>query len=123
MRSSRFSCGATLLLAFFGCGVAVHGQVGVPVRVTFLDVGQADAILVRSPEGQTALVDAGRGEPLRTLRELEVEQIDLLVATHPHADHIGGMAGVINSIPVRFYMDNGQPHTTAKAYEATELPE
>ena len=47
------------------------------------------------------------------LKELGVEEIDLLVATHPHADHIGGMADVINSIPVRFYMDNGQPHTTA----------
>jgi len=47
------------------------------------------------------------------LKELGVEEIDLLVATHPHADHIGGMVDVINSIPVRFYMDNGQPHTTA----------
>jgi beta-lactamase superfamily II metal-dependent hydrolase len=76
-------------------------------------VGQADAILIRSPEGQTALVDAGRSSPVPALKELGVEQIDLLVATHPHADHIGGMADVINSIPVRFYMDNGQPHTTA----------
>ena len=113
MRSSRFLWCATLLAAFLGCGIAPQSQVGEPIRVTFLDVGQADAILIRSPEGQIALVDAGRGLRLQTLSELGVEQIDLLVATHPHADHIGGMAGVINSIPVRFYMDNGQPHTTA----------
>jgi len=113
MRSSRFLWCATLLLVFPGYGVASQGQSGEPIRVTFIDVGQADAILIRSPEGQIALVDAGRGEPLRSLGELGVEKIDLLVATHPHADHIGGMAGVINSIPVRFYMDNGQPHTTA----------
>jgi beta-lactamase superfamily II metal-dependent hydrolase len=42
-----------------------------------------------------------------------VEQVDLLVASHPHADHIGGMLDVLNAMPVRFFMDNGQPHTTA----------
>jgi len=83
------------------------------LRVTFLDVGQGDAVLLRAPEGQTALIDAGRGDIVPLLREMGVERIDLLVATHPHADHIGGMAGVIESIPVRFFMDNGEPHTTA----------
>ncbi len=82
------------------------------LRVTFLDVGQGDAVLIQAPEGQTALVDAGRGNIVPFLREVGVERIDLLVATHPHADHIGGMAAVIESMPVRFYMDNGQPHTT-----------
>lgn len=83
------------------------------LRITFLDVGQGDAVLLQAPEGQTALVDAGRGDIVPLLREMRVERIDLLVATHPHADHIGGMAGVIRSMPVRFYMDNGQAHTTA----------
>ncbi len=83
------------------------------LRVTFLDVGQGDAVLLQAPEGQTALVDAGRSNVVPLLREMGVEQIDLLVATHPHADHIGGMAGVIQAMPVRFYMDNGQAHSTA----------
>ena len=83
------------------------------LRVTFLDVGQGDAVLVQAPEGQTALIDAGRGDIVPLLREIGVTQIDLMVATHPHADHIGGMARVIESIPVRFFMDNGDPHTTA----------
>ena len=83
------------------------------LRVTFLDVGQGDAVLVQAPEGQTALIDAGRGDIVPLLREMGVSQIDLMVATHPHADHIGGMARVIESIPVRFFMDNGEPHTTA----------
>ena len=82
------------------------------LRITFLDVGQGDAVLLQAPEGQTALVDAGPGNVVPLLRGLGVERIDLLVATHPHADHIGGMAGVIESLPVRFYMDNGDPHTT-----------
>ena len=83
------------------------------LRITFLDVGQADAVLIQAPGGEVVLVDAGRGDITRTLRQFGVARIDLLVATHPHADHIGGMAGVIGSFPVRFYMDNGQPHTTA----------
>ena len=83
------------------------------LRVTFLDVGQGDAVVLQAPEGQTALVDAGRSNVVPLLREMGVERIDLLVATHPHADHIGGMAGVIQAMPVRFYMDNGQAHSTA----------
>ena len=79
---------ATLLLVASACGATALGPIDESVRVTFLDVGQADAILIRSSEGQTALVDAGRSSPVPALKELGVEQIDLLVATHPHADHI-----------------------------------
>lgn len=82
------------------------------LRIIFLDVGQGDAVLIQAPEGQTALVDAGPRDVVPLLRELGVERIDLLVATHPHTDHIGGMAGVIEALPVRFYMDNGDTHTT-----------
>ena len=82
------------------------------LRITFLDVGQADAVLIQTPDGRTALIDAGRGDIVPLLERFGVSEIDLLVATHPHADHIGGMAGVIAAFPVRFYMDNGEPHTT-----------
>ena len=113
MRFSRVFCSGILLVAFMGCGVTAPAQVGESIRITFLDVGQGDAVLIRSPEGQTALVDAGWSSPVTSLRALDVDELDLLVATHPHADHIGGMVDVINSIPVHFYMDNGQTHTTA----------
>lgn len=83
------------------------------LRVTFLDVGQGDAVLLQAPEGQTALVDAGPEDVVPLLREMGVQRIDLLVASHPHADHIGGMARVIEAMPVRFYMDNGDTHGTA----------
>ena len=89
------------------------GEHAGAVEITFLDIGQGDAVLVRSPEGRTALIDAGGGDPVEQLDALGVERIDLLVATHPHADHIGGMEEVLAAYPVRFYMDNGQPHTTA----------
>jgi len=108
---------ALLLLALPATSCAQAEQpapatAGPSVQVTFLDVGQGDAVLVRSPEGQTALIDAGDRAPLEALRAMGVDRIDLLVATHPHADHIGGMEEVLAHFPVRFYMDNGQPHTT-----------
>jgi competence protein ComEC len=117
MLLSRPVSRALLAALLFGTAAACTAQ-DAPgdepyVQITFLDVGQADAVVIRSPEGQTALIDAGRGNPLEVLREMGIEEIDLLVATHPHADHIGGMESVLNAIPVRFYMDNGQPHTTA----------
>jgi len=83
------------------------------IQITFLDVGQADAIVIRAPGGQTALIDAGRSDPSELLRQMGITEIDLVIATHPHADHIGGMADLLNAMPVRFYMDNGQAHTTA----------
>jgi beta-lactamase superfamily II metal-dependent hydrolase len=91
----------------------VAGVVAPAVEITFLDVGQGDAVLVRAPDGRTALIDAGTDAPLDALRASGVDRIDLLVATHPHADHIGGMRDVLSALPVRFYMDNGQAHTTA----------
>jgi beta-lactamase superfamily II metal-dependent hydrolase len=55
---------------------------------------------------------------LAQLRALGVDTIDLLVASHNHADHIGGMTAVLGGTVVRFYLDNGVPHTTA-TYQRT----
>ncbi len=78
------------------------------VEIIFLDVGQGDAVLIRTPGGSTLLVDAGRGSGIvETLQEYGVESIDLLVGSHADADHIGGMDDVIRSFPVQTYVDNG----------------
>jgi beta-lactamase superfamily II metal-dependent hydrolase len=83
-------------------------------RIIFLDVGQGDATLILSPEGRVALVDAGPSDVdlVSQLRRHGVDTVDVAIATHPHADHIGGMAAVFSELPVRHYMDNGVPHTT-----------
>ena len=87
------------------------------LRVTFLDVGQGDAVLIQAPGNKTALVDAGRGSAAASeLRRLGVREIDLLVATHAHADHIGGMDEVLEQYHVRNFMDNGLSYTT-QTYE------
>ncbi len=82
-------------------------------QLIFLDVGQGDAIVLRSPEGKVTLIDAGPGSVVPMLQGLGLDTIDLAIATHPHADHIGGMQEVLRSVPVRAFMDNGIPHTTA----------
>lgn len=77
------------------------------VEITVLDVGQGDAIIVRGPDGTTVMVDAGRESPLRALSRLGVDSIALLVATHPHADHIGGVDAVLTARPVGTFIDAG----------------
>lgn len=88
------------------------------LRVDMLDVGQGDAILVRTPANKVVLIDAGDGEVSvpGLLAAEKVDHIDLLVATHSHADHIGGMAVVVKALPVKLFTDSGIPHTT-QTYE------
>jgi beta-lactamase superfamily II metal-dependent hydrolase len=93
---------------------AAAAQTPGRVEILFLDVGQGDAIVVRSPDGTVALVDAGPdGTVVDLLRRHGILGIDIAIATHAHADHIGGMEQVIQSLPIRYYTDNGIPHTNA----------
>ena len=66
---------------------------GKELRVHVLDVGQADSILIVAPSGKTVLVDAGEpGDGKRILEAMKrhgADHIDVFVATHAHADHIG----------------------------------
>jgi competence protein ComEC len=90
---------------------------GGQVTVDMLDVGQGDAILIRT-EGFTALIDAGPRDAntVQQLRALGVQSLDLVFATHPHADHIGRMPQILLEFDVGIYIDNGMTHTT-KNYE------
>jgi beta-lactamase superfamily II metal-dependent hydrolase len=91
-------------------------QDSAQVELVFLDVGQGDAVLVRSPEGRTVLIDAGPRDIVPQLKALGLTTIDVVIASHPHADHIGGMQRVLRAFPVRYYMDDGATHTT-QTYE------
>jgi competence protein ComEC len=110
------SNGLTRLLALL-CAllIAIPAQAG-QLLVDIIDAGQGDAILLRSPDGKTVLIDGGTGRTDITaeLRGRGVEQLDLVVSTHAHADHIGGTQAVLRSMPVGVYMDNGVPHSSSK---------
>lgn len=86
------------------------------LTIAFVDVEQGDAILVILPNTKTLLIDGGERENsdkvLATLREHGLSHIDALVATHPHADHIGGLIDVIKNLDVGQVLDSGQVHTT-----------
>ena len=80
---------------------------GEELMVYFLDVGQADSILIRAGNNNM-LIDAGNNEDgaliVSYLKELGVEQLDYVVGTHPHEDHIGGMDDIINNFDIETYM-------------------
>lgn len=82
-----------------------RGSASGTLEVYFFDVGQGDSELIRLPGGENILIDAGTSstedELVGELRSLGAETLDLVVATHPHADHIGGMAAVIDAFDVR----------------------
>lgn len=84
------------------------------LELHFIDVGQGDSVLIISPSGQTVLYDGGRsgGTALAYLRQLGIESLNLVIASHPDADHIGGLAQVITTYDPPFYLDNGQAATT-----------
>ena len=98
-----------LLLAWQGRGT---------VELLVIDVGQGDAIALRSPRGRWLLVDAGPagrdGDPeahpaVRALRARGVRRLEALVLTHPDLDHIGGAPAVLTTLDVRAVYDPGLP--------------
>ena len=68
--------------------------------LTFLNVGEGAASLLQVPGGPTVLVDAGPSPLAATLRRHGVSRIDLLVLSHGHADHVGGLEDVIGHLPI-----------------------
>ena len=85
------------------------------LSVYFLDVGQGDSSLIIFGN-KTILIDAGEidmgDRVVNALKALGVTRIDLLVATHPHSDHIGGMQKVLDNFTVGQVLDTGMPHTS-----------
>jgi competence protein ComEC len=79
------------------------------LRVTFLDVGQGDSTVIEMPSGAVVVVDGGRRSPSDmglwvvepALRARGIDAIDLVVATHPDSDHIGGLIHLLERFPVR----------------------
>ena len=89
------------------------------LEVTFLDVGEGDSIFIRFPHQGNMLIDGGSvwrdynaGERVIApfLRKKGVRKIDLVVLSHPHLDHVGGLVYVIKNFKVGLILESGQTH-------------
>lgn len=127
-----------LLLVLLCCAVSVQCHKGhgdhARLTVSIIDVGEGDATLVQFPNGQTMLVDAGDPDHAQIvvdyLRSRQIFFLDVLVCSHPHPDHIGGMEAVLNAFPVGVIWSSGfiQPYchmqqSLLKAIQARKLPQ
>jgi beta-lactamase superfamily II metal-dependent hydrolase len=118
------------LIALLWATAALAQVADSALRILQLDVGQGDAAIVITPENRTLLIDTGRSPEAvaRALEALGIDTLHLVVASHAHADHIGGMLAVVATFPVRAYLDNGIAHTsstyrrTMTAVERTGTP-
>jgi competence protein ComEC len=90
------------------------------LKVSFLDVGQAECSLIQFPNGKTMLIDGGRlmddfdagGSVVAPyLWDIGITNIDYVIGSHPDSDHVGGLLFILNEMPVRNYFDNGQEST------------
>jgi len=114
MRSLRVLIASLLFAAW---APALPAQQTLPLRIYFFDVGQGDGILIQSPSGQNVVYDAGENTARMRdyLTALGVSRVDLVIASHNHADHIGGLPEVLRTFAPTYYIDNAVP-TTTQAY-------
>lgn len=107
--------------------------------VTAIDVGQADALLVRTPSGHAYLVDAGGrlergpnaagGSPAEAVGERVVvpflvragiHHLDAVLLSHPHGDHVGGLAPVLRALGAGLFADSGQTYPGHAYHDALD---
>jgi DNA internalization-related competence protein ComEC/Rec2 len=109
------------LLSLIGCTPTVlntptlSGSDG-SLKVIFLDVGQGASQLLISPSGKTMLIDAGNNDKeslmLDYLQKYNLTKLDIVIGTHPDADHIGGLDKVIDHFNIgKIYMPKVQSNT------------
>jgi competence protein ComEC len=101
------------------------------LRVSVLDVGQGDAVLVDMPNGELWLVDGGgfvgsKVDPgkrviLPLLRARRRARVDVVVLSHPHPDHFGGLVSVLEQIEVGEFWDTGQGETHGAGPQFAQL--
>jgi competence protein ComEC len=104
--------GALAMLIFFGFANFPQQN----LKITFLDIGQGDAILIRTPLNQKILVDAGPAANILPAISEELgffeKKIQLMVITHPDADHIAGFTEILQRYKVENILLTGVQHNT-----------
>ncbi len=106
-----------LFLANFLVWYAVQAEDrGGLLTVAFLDIGQGDSIFIDAPNGNQILLDGGRGRQVLEALAAEMpfydRSLDLVIASHPDADHIGGLTDVFENYEVTGFLEPGVPADT-----------
>ncbi len=95
------------------------------LRVYFLNVGQGDAIFIQAPNGNQALIDGGPDgkiiQELSKIMPFHDRSIDLLILTHPHADHVNGLLEVLKRYDIAQVLENYYPYETPEYAEWNKL--
>lgn len=88
------------------------------MQVHFINVGQGDSIYIRTPSNKHILIDGGPPKygkkVVNYLKQQGVKKLDLVVATHPDIDHIGGLVTVMKQLEIKKMLDSGKLHTTKR---------
>lgn len=114
---------SSVLVLSSGIGFPLKSQASnTNLKVDFIDVGQGDSEFIMLPNGKNILIDAGdtgkTDEVEACLKKNSVRTIDYLIATHPHADHIGSMADIVNDYNIgTFYTSKPVKEPTTKCYK------
>ena len=109
---------ALLLPLLLGVTPAVSSRQAGEITITFINVGQGDATLIRDSAGFDILIDGGNKsagfQVLDIIRDLAVDDLDVVIATHADRDHIGGLITILESdeILVEQVYYNGYPGDT-----------
>lgn len=109
--------------------VFVFISLSAVLRVYFLDVGQGDAIFMLTPNNRTMLVDAGNCDEFHDYGEdvynfivkLGFDKIDVVLISHPHRDHIGGMKYILLNLKVNKFYDPGFPYPSSTYAELLDI--
>jgi competence protein ComEC len=108
-RLVRRTFASLLFIALCSVGPPASSETKHRLRVDFIAVGQGDAALITSPTGKTVLIDGGPrtagAELLSFLAQQGAAPLDLIVLTHRHADHLGGLKQVIEQRGARLFLD------------------
>jgi len=92
------------LLSLLSLSFSAPAETSSLLEVFFFDVGYGESILVRLPEGRQILIDGGYPaygpRVVSLIQSLELTRLDVVVSTHPHPDHIGGLAEVLENFEV-----------------------
>ena len=105
------------------CGKYIYDlDLSKKLRVSFLDVGQGDCSVIQTPDGKIILVDCGRTSFISNsgeraiapyLRRIGTDRIDLLIITHLHLDHIGGINYLLENFEIGRIIESGQKFPTS----------